>query len=205
VDLGCPFTSSRGEPISLFGNRVSHPHGFGGLSLDELSEFTGLEVDHILGVDVLGRYPWLLDWQSRKMTIFRKPQRFEGTVVPAWQTEQGHVLVEFEINGEKKTANLDSGAAIQFKPKDYPCGDPIHSYRDFSPLIHDYFDTPIWRTPIVWAGEEFEAEFGLLPNSLTRFVDLMGVEWVLGSDVLKRHPVYFNIPDGKIHVLNTAS
>jgi putative NIF3 family GTP cyclohydrolase 1 type 2 len=205
LDTGCPFTASSGEPLVLFGENVSRNAGFGGLSLDELSGYLGVRVEHIVGMDVLGRYPWLLDWQGRKVTIFRKPQEFGGTVVPAWQGQQGHVLLEFEVGGEKKTANLDSGAPLQFKPLGHGAGRPVREQEDFSPLISDYFTTPVYRVPIKFAGETFEAEFGVLPSKLRKFLDLIGVEWVLGSDVLKRHPIYWDLPNGRLHVLNSAA
>ena len=203
IDTGCPFTGSEGAPFRLFGEKVSRSARFGGFSLSETSRLMGIKLDLIVGMDVLGRYPWLLDWQGKKITIFRKPQEFGGTVVPAWQSQQGHVLVEFEVGGEKKTAILDTGAPLQFKAVDYNCGDPVRVQEDFSPLISNKFTTPVYRTPIRFSGEQFEAEFGVLPPKLRFYMNFIGVQWVLGGPCLKRHPVYWDTAKGCIHILNT--
>jgi hypothetical protein len=162
----------------------------------------GIKLDLIIGMDVLGRWPWLLDWQGKKLTFFRKAQKYGGTVIPARESEQSHVIVEFEVNGEKREGLLDTGAPLQFKDADYKCGNSLREQADFSPLIHEYFATPIYQIPISFAGERFEAEFGVLPPKLQNYMDLIGVRWILGGPCLKRHPVYWDIPNGCIHILN---
>jgi len=202
IDTGCPLTGTNGEPFCLFGKRISRKGSFGTFSLSETSRLMGIHLDAIVGMDVLGRYPWLLDWQGRKINFFRKPQKFGGTVVPVRQSAQSHIVVDFEVAGEKKEAILDTGAPLQFKDADFACGDPVREQEDFSPLISRHFATPVYRTPIRFAGEQFETEFGVLPDELQSYLSLVGVRWVLGGPCLKRHPVYWDIPNRCIHVLN---
>ena len=115
----------------------------------------GIKLDLIIGMDVLGRWPWLLDWQAKKITFFRKLQEYGGTIIPVRQSPQSHIIVEFEVAGEKKRAILDTGAPLQFKDADFDCGDPIRDQEDFSPLISRHIITPVCRIPIRFAGEQF--------------------------------------------------
>jgi hypothetical protein len=200
IDTGCPKTISDKPAVTILGQKFMTMPNLAGVTTALLTKETGSRIDVLIGTDILGRFPWILDWNGAKITFFRKPQTFGGTILELTEF-MGSPIVEFAVDGKKVNAILDTGAPLQFKPPDFEAGAPLREQADFMPTFGP-FTTEVFRLPIEFGGIRIEdAEFGNLPSHLHAALELCGVGWILGRDVLNKQPLAFDLINGRLHIL----
>ena len=60
------------------------------------------------------------------------------------------------------------------------------------------FETPIFEFPASFAGQRFEMRAGHLPTLMQTMISFLGVDGVVGMELLKRQPLLF--ADGGVWV-----
>ena len=112
----------------------------------------------------------------------------------------GYMSVEMTLAGNPARVILDTGAPISYVSGAFTEGlNPIGQVTDFNPLVPgDTFETPIFEFPASFAGIGFTMKAGHLPASLQMMLSVLGVDGVVGMEVLKRFSV--TISDGNIWV-----
>jgi len=115
IDTGCPLTGSDGEPMRLFGKKVSRSADFGGFSLSETSQMMGIRLDLIIGMDVLGVGRGCSTGNGRSSSSSGRRRSsgepWSGTAEPA-----GPCAGRVRVGGQRKTALLDTGAPSSSRP-----------------------------------------------------------------------------------------
>ena len=112
----------------------------------------------------------------------------------------GYMTMEMTLAGRQAKVILDIGAPTSYVSKKYTAGlNPVGQVTDFNPLVPgDTFETPVFEFPASFAGREFIMKAGYLPDSMQGMLTLMGIDGVVGMEVLKRYPVA--IVDGSVWV-----
>jgi hypothetical protein len=200
IDTGAPSTfGGKGGCLNILGRSFEPAQDYLGVTCSKLSEFLGVRIDYVVGCDVLSILDWKLDWQGGTLSFFRDPQDFGGTVVPV-KSLWGIPIVDFLVKGHVQSAVLDTGAPLQYKPREFEAGAPLRVYEDFSPILGK-FATPVFKQAFTFGGMTIEGDFGHLPEPLEVLLELAGVRWVLGSDVLRQKPIGFSLRNRRIHIL----
>src|SRR5512135_1459119 len=70
VDTGSHLTWSLNKSIEVMGQKFDTVPQYGPMSLVELSGHVGTHLDYLIGMDVLGTFPWRLDWQKRGLEFY---------------------------------------------------------------------------------------------------------------------------------------
>ncbi len=201
IDTGCPATVGSSSRFSFMGEEFQTVPTYHGVTVENLSHYVGHKIDFLVGTDILARYQWVLDWQRETVTFYPTPREFGGTVL-AVKSSWGVPIVQFTVGGKVTPALLDTGAPLQFLPPDYEAkGHSVREQEDFFPSTGT-FTTPVYRLPIEFGGRRFDAEFGVLPKWLRIGLEFMGCKWILGSDVLSKWPLAFDLKNGRIHILD---
>ena len=112
----------------------------------------------------------------------------------------GYISMEMVVAGKSASVILDTGAPTSYVSKTFTEGlTPIGQVTDFNPLVPgDTFETPIFEFPASFAGKEFTMKAGNLPSSLQIMLSFIGVDGVIGMEILKRFSI--TIAEGSIWV-----
>ena len=108
--------------------------------------------------------------------------------------------MEMVMTGKPAKIILDTGAPTSYVSVSFTEGlNPIGQVTDFNPLVPgDTFETPIFEFPASFAGNDFTMKAGHLPGSLEMMLSVVGVDGVVGMEILRRFPV--TSADGSIWV-----
>ncbi len=200
LDTGSQISFGRG-PFTLLGERIEPLAGIGNVDLDKIGRLVGVELDCLIGTDVLSRKCFLLEWEGRKVTFSSEPPDVNGSRV-AVSSLMGCPVVEFEVQGRTAHGFLDTGATMSYLG-DGPRPAPIGRRRDFHPTLHGFeeFEVETFQLQIVLGGRALDVTFGEPPAALRTLLRMAGVPWILGSDVWKKWDVLFDLPNGSVTLI----
>ena len=108
--------------------------------------------------------------------------------------------VDMEIRGRVAKVILDTGAPTSYVSPSLTEGlTSVDTVTDFNPSVPGgTFETPIFEFPASFAGQRFEMRAGHLPTLMQTMIYFLGVDGVVGMELLKRQPLLF--ADGGVWV-----
>ena len=66
----------------------------------------------------------------------------------------------------------------------------VDNVTDFNPMVPGgTFETPIFELPVSFAGQQFDMRAGYLPFRIRTTLSLLGVDGVIGMELLRRRPL----------------
>lgn len=204
VDTGCPFTFGQGGPLRLLGESVEilGPGGRLGFNLAAVRRLAG-PVDGLLGMDLLGRHRWDFDLEEERLTVATEPGPETAERLPiALAPMGGPPLLLGSHRGRPTRILFDTGAAILgYRIGGPPAGlQPVGEGSDFNPFLGE-FRTPIWEDRVELGGHSLPVRFGQLPAMGEFTLRRLGVEWVLGHDLLRGLHLELDAPAGCLRIL----
>ncbi len=204
VDTGAPFSSSTTGRLTWQNqNHGVNRGGYFGFTFDQLSAEIGVQVDALLGMDLLAQTTLLFDVTHRTLTA--------GDEMPA-----GFVACPYELapmsdiplftvtlNGQPARVLWDTGAQYGYVTdgRFFAGAEPLPGFRDFSPLFGD-IDLP--RSAIVpftladhdlleRCGEAPEAlGGGVSPVPMRPFLRALDIDAIVGPSWMPRVKVWLN-------------
>ena len=197
VDTGSPMSFHENGLIRLGGEEFPVPTSLMGVDSSYIAEKVGVHVSGLLGMDIISRTGMKIDIPGRQITL--SPSTDGMNRVPS-RTGMGYMSIEMFVAGKPANVILDTGAPTSYVARMYTEGlTPIGQVTDFNPLVPgDTFETPVFEFPASFAGNEFTMKAGHLPGSLQMMLSVLGVDGVVGMELLKRFPVA--IADGSVWV-----
>lgn len=185
VDTGSPVTFGTGRSLPSFGKPLIG-EGLRGLDAPEIGRLLGRPLDILLGVDVLGHQPFLVDWEARTIT-FDPETRPVGTEIPL-DNIMGCPLVSARIGGQVVKLAVDTGARVTFLNPSLVTGErPVGHYDDFyitcGPFTCDSFEKRVRIGDI-----SLDLIVGGLPPDLETGLGFMGLDGILGNDIFDHYP-----------------
>ena len=200
IDTGSHLTWSLNKSIEVMGQKFDTEPQYGPMSLAELSGYVGRHLDYLIGMDVLGAFPWRLDWNKRELEFYEDyvPNGEVKNIVECG--DQAAVIdsgarpssmppvVGFKIEGVPQIAILDTGAPYQYGPRSAQFGRYIGEKDDFSPFWGKH-KADAFETSFEFGGRKWEKGVfcKLKPGTPTEF------GWLLGADILKAGPIVFDL------------
>ena len=183
-----------GSPMSFHENRLIHLEG------EEFSVPTtimGVDSSYIAEKDIISKLGMKIDIPKGKLSF--RPST-EGMNRILSRMGMGYISMEMVVAGKSASVILDTGAPTSYVSKTFTEGlTPIGQVTDFNPLVPgDTFETPIFEFPASFAGKEFTMKAGNLPSSLQIMLSFIGVDGVIGMEILKRFSI--TIAEGSIWV-----
>lgn len=190
VDTGSPVTFGRGERLSISGG--DHPIATGVLGFtvetaaEHIRKLPGVapdfDVDVLLGTDLLWGHALELDFAARRLCISPIARR-DGT---ACCGSRGRFLIEdLTVGGQGLLALVDTGAPVSYLSTRHTEGFPVSGWaRDFFHGGGD-FQVPLRVVRSTFRGRRADAEFAEPPVSVWMSMRLLGVQAIIGTDLLE--------------------
>lgn len=198
IDTGSPMSIGRGKPLLLEG-RTWQPGNANESVLDAVHEHLGVDVDWLVGYDIVHAHRMLLDWRAQKAWIGATETKRATATFPI-ELVMGVPIIGASYQGRPVRAVLDSGAALSYAPRHAVAGArEDEAYRDFYPGA-GAFDTATWRVSVTLSGREVELRAGVLPETLQMlFAMLLGPDgWIIGSDFFRDRAILLDYAGGRV-------
>ena len=188
VDTGSPLSFHAGGVIALGGSSFTVPASLMGTDSAYVTDNVGVPVDGLVGMDILSRGGLLIDVPGGRLVLGHPTDGM--TPLPSRQAF-GYVSVEMDIRGRRADVILDTGAPVSYVSPSLTEGlTPVDTVTDFNPSVPGgTFSTPIFECPASFAGLRFDLRVGHLPVLMRTTLSLLGVDGVVGMEVLSRTPV----------------
>lgn len=185
VDTGSPVSIGRGTPL-MIQRREWVPSSGNAFILDAVRDHLGVEVDWLIGYDILKAHRMLIDWPAGAVHVGRARTRHIASRFPL-EMVMGIPVITTSHGGRSIRAVVDSGAALSYAPRSVVQGLPeAGDYQDFYPGV-GAFTTPTWSVPIRLGERDVNLRVGVLPDALQLlFGMLLGPEgWIIGSEMFR--------------------
>ena len=201
LDTGAPTTFGHGDEVKICGNSHLVHDNYIGRTAGELTRTVGIEVDFLLGTDILASYFITLDLENNTITFdVAHLADTAGEVIPT-RDVAGIPIIELEVGGTVVPLFFDTGASISYIDRSISRGHrDCGVVEDFYPEL-GYFDTQIYSIPYRFGRYEFDEKFGNLPDELEWLMEMGGgVSGVLGNSLCHQGIVELDIRSGKMAV-----
>ena len=177
-----------------------------GFTFDKLSAEIGVQVDALLGMDLLAQTTLLFDVAHRKLTA--------GDEMPAGFKAQAYEhapmsdipLFHVTLNGQPARVLWDTGAQFGYvTDRKFVAGaKPLAGFHDFSPMFGD-LDIPLsYVLPFTLGGHELLETVGEAPHVLgggvspvpmSPFLRALDIDAIIGPSWMPRVKVWLNPQD----------
>jgi hypothetical protein len=194
IDTGSPLSFHSEGVIALGGETFNVPTSLMGTGSDYVSDNVGTDVYGLVGMDILGK-GILIDVPHGRIVLGYPTV---GLVRVPSQSLFGYMPAEMEIRGHKTKVIIDTGAPTSYVMSCLTEGlSSVGSVTDFNPMVPGgSFVTPIFEFPVSFAGQNFNIRAGHLPFLIRTSLSLLGVDGVIGMELLQRQPLL--IADGGV-------
>ncbi len=198
LDTGSPKSFKRGDAeISILMEKISDDNDN---LLNVISNHScSQKIIGLIGSDILKNKDVSIDLISETI-IFSPPMEgnssYRGTNLDMGIC-MGIPTIEFEINGGKHTAFVDTGARLNYiSPELTENIENIkptqRGVKDFYPSLGE-FDTDVYRLEISIGGKPIVMNFGTMPLLLKTAIGITGINSIIGSELLKTFAMHISI------------
>ena len=205
LDTGAPSTFGHSDDIEICGNSHLVHDNYIGRTTYELTRTVGVEIDFLLGTDILSAYFITLDLDNSTIT-FDEGHLADtaGEMIPT-RDVAGIPIIELEIDGSIVSLFFDTGATISYLDRSITRGHQgCGVAEDFYPEL-GYFKTQTYSLPYRFGRHKFDEKFGNLPDELEGLMEMGGgVSGVLGNSLCHNGIVELDIRSSKMAFTRTA-
>lgn len=200
IDTGSPVSFHKDGHLAIDGEDYHLKTSAMGVTIEYISDKVGVQVNGLIGTNILGQIPTLIDVPSKKI-VFNCDVK--GIDVPSFNI-MGCYGVELVVDGNTVRMLLDTGAPTSYASKALTAGKAVvRTEEDFSPFLgNDRFTTPIFTLETSFMDKTFSAEFGNLPGLFGAVLPSYGVDGIIGMTFFEKFPVIFGKNNVSIFVTN---
>lgn len=197
IDTGAGTCVGR-TPFRLIGRTYETLPNYYGATVEGLSGSIGSEITHLVGLDVLGRMPFQVDWSQRLISFGEMDMG--GAMVPlikdyilgnVWKLDVG-----FKVDGKEFRGILDTGAPMSYMPVEEATGKCKKIYRDFFPMTGE-FEAKVYDREIDIGSLRLPVEFGTMPED-NKFLMSTLNRWIIGLALIRNRVATFDIPNSML-------
>lgn len=187
LDTGSPLSFHRNDVVALGGETFGVPTSLMGTDCSYVTDNVGIRVDGLIGMDILAEGV-LIDVPGGSVVLGHPTDGM--TRVPS-RPVYGYMSADMDIRGRRATVIIDTGAPTSYVSTSLTEGlEAVDTVEDFNPSVPGgTFTTPIYEFPAAFAGEGFTMRAGTLPLLMRATLPLLGVDGVVGMELLRRRPV----------------
>jgi len=190
------FIVDTGSPVTIFSSSSADTTlwegASGGVSrhdnlLASISEFTGIELDGLLGMDTLSRINFSISLKDQRLIVSNGNIKGEGELVPL-ESFSGVPVVKILSEGKVTPTIIDTGAQLSYFPPELVENlEPKGTLKDFHPSF-GWFETPVYEKTIEIARKTIAIRGGILPKEM-RF--LLTTKFILGVQLFNNFDADF--------------
>ncbi len=205
LDTGAPTTFGHSDDLEICGNNHPVHDNYIGRTAYELTRTVGIEIDFLLGTDILSAYFVTLDLESSTITFDTEHLIDTAGEVISTRDVAGIPIIELEVEGVVRSLFFDTGATLSYidrsiTSRHQSCGE----VEDFYPEL-GYFKTLTYSLPYQFGRHEIDERFGNLPDELEGLMEMGGgVSGVLGNSLCRHGIVELDIRSSKMAFIRTS-
>jgi len=183
LDTGSPVSLGRRSTYRFLDREIPVLQRYQGMSMEQWSERIGVNIDVLLGCDVLGRYAVAIDPAAGHVVFDGDPASPGSAVAPLW-TVAGMPVVEVGLAGKKLRALFHTGATLsclrELDTRTHRC---VGVARDCYPGLGE-FTTELRQVPLMIGDQPVRLECGVLPSAVEQALRPVEVHGIVGTDLL---------------------
>jgi hypothetical protein len=163
IDTGSPASMSP-EPFEFIGAQHNPPASIMGISPRKMSELSGIQIDGMIGCDILSQHTMRIRWQDGEIDLGDNIPDFGNS--HELTTLQGIPVFPVVIHEQSTKALFDTGAHLSYIDPNLVAGQESTGARDdFYPFTGPFTaETHIVKTAL--DETPLDIEYGILPASL---------------------------------------
>jgi hypothetical protein len=186
IDTGSPASISS-CPIYFGGQHYTTPDQLMGFTTRELSELAGINIDILIGCDILSRHKIRIRWREHSIDIGDDTP--DGTTINEMESMHGCPIFPLRIANNSTKALFDTGAHLSYISPALVAGMAKTGQKaDFHPF-NGHFTSPTYNVETTLGGKAFSIEYGTLSGKLGAAVDMAmnmsNTSAVIGTQLLE--------------------
>jgi hypothetical protein len=190
-DTGAPQSFGEGEKLSIMGREFPLASNFMGLDANKVSEHAGVEMQGLLGADIINHFDYRIDVQNESIEI--SEDSIEMGQSPLQIKEfMGIPILTAEIGGTEYSMFFDSGAQYSYFQGDGLSSFPaLGTVADFYPGVGP-FETDTFSVPMKIGSVEINTQCGMLPDLLAMTLSMADTSGIIGNELLINRVVTYS-------------
>jgi len=182
IDTGSPY-SIGSRPLPFAGHEYPVRPSASGADLKEISEQLVVNLEWLIGADVLGHHRIDIDWSTGTLGRADTPQ--EADAVEPMMVFKGIPVITVILNDARTSMFFDTGAKISYARKE------LVEHLDVTGHAEDFypgfgrFKTPLRDVHAKISGQELTLKVGQLPQLLEANLLSYGVHGIVGNDIFE--------------------
>lgn len=190
LDTGSPTSFGKSAKLELAGQVFGVAQNLMGLTAGTLSSLSGLDVQGLLGTDILNAFDVLFDLPAERVTLSQSAITLEGVCMPI-DMVMGVPTVRVHIKDPETTMFFDTGSSLCYWQDERLTEYPLYDTRkDFFPGVGE-FEVTTYQVPFALNDQPFESICGSLPELLGLPLSLLGVDGILGNGFMTQRQVAY--------------
>ncbi len=192
LDTGSPTSFHATGFIKWAGVKIPVCSSVNGVSKDYLSTNVGRNIDGLVGMDIIHRFPLLISLRDNQLFIDDDANYSRSfKQIELGPFAQGLIAIEMLVNNRVVRMIVDTGAPISYINKTFVEGLVFErEVTDFHPLIGS-FKTHTYRCKVNHINEDapYYQEFGILPNLIESTLSMLHIDGIIGVELFKRYRI----------------
>jgi len=182
-DTGAPQSFGEGEKLAILEKEFPVASSFMGLDANKVSEHAGVEMQGLLGADIINHFDYQIDVQNESNEISQ--DSIEMGQSPLQIKEfMGIPILTAEIGGAEYSMFFDSGAQYSyFQGDDLSSFPSLGKVSDFYPGVGP-FETDTFSVPMTIGSVEISTQCGKLPDLLAMTLSMADTSGIIGNELL---------------------
>lgn len=190
-DTGAPQSFAEGEKLSILEKEFPIASSFMGLDANKVSEHAGVEMQGLLGADIINHFDYQIDVQNESNEISQ--DSIEMGQSPLQIKEfMGIPILTAEIGGAEYSMFFDSGAQYSyFQGDDLSSFPSLGKVSDFYPGVGP-FETDTFSVPMKISSVDISTQCGKLPDLLAMTLSMADTSGIIGNELLLERVVTYS-------------
>jgi hypothetical protein len=190
-DTGAPQSFGEGEKLSIMGKEFPLASSFMGLDANKVSEHAGVQMQGLLGADIINHFDYQIDVQNESIEISQDSIKM-GDAPILIKEFMGIPILTAEIGGAEYSMFFDSGAQYSyFQGDELSSFPPLGKVADFYPGVGP-FETDTFSVPMKIGSVEINTQCGMLPDLLAMTLSMADTSGIIGNELLINRVVTYS-------------
>jgi hypothetical protein len=203
LDTGSPNSFCESGQVDLHEGFINVPKKIMHVDAAYLQENVGIQLDGLLGLDILSKKSFSIQYNSLSFTIYDSVNELH--VVDGLQYFEATAMIfkiPVSINDASVNLILDTGAHISYLNPEYVSIDTNNLRRtnDFNPLLGNFEASMVEEFEYSINGKIIIHEVGLSPNQLKTMLGQLRAGGVFGYELFNKMDFYYLKEENRIAI-----
>jgi hypothetical protein len=194
VDTGSPSSFCESGQVDIYDGVINVPKKIMQVNAAYLQENVGIQLDGLLGLDILGKKSFSIQYNSLSFTIYDSINELHlGDGLQYFEATPMFFKIPVRINNASVHLILDTGAHISYLNPEFVSVDTntLRRTNDFNPLLGNFEVSVVDELEYSINGKSITHEVGLSPNQLVSMLGQLRVGGVFGYELFNKMDFYY--------------